>query len=177
MRDSRLRQALAAGPLAPKQDSTLLVLREEGNKRWIDFLGRTEGKPAILRTLDLSNQRSDEYGGSADKRRRFPLEVFEACRRVWPAGKALGMRLSCVEWVEGGVSLEDTIETARQLKALGCDFKGKSSIALYAVAIGLAFVNAWIAVAMYFGVAIVWLVPDRRIERIIAGGADPKPER
>jgi 2,4-dienoyl-CoA reductase-like NADH-dependent reductase (Old Yellow Enzyme family) len=75
----------------------------------------------------LSNQRSDEYGGTADKRRRFPLEVFEACRKVWPAGKALGMRLSCVEWVEGGVSLEDTIETARQLKALGCDFIDASS--------------------------------------------------
>jgi 2,4-dienoyl-CoA reductase-like NADH-dependent reductase (Old Yellow Enzyme family) len=75
----------------------------------------------------ISNQRSDEYGGSADKRRRFPLEVFEACRRVWPAGKALGMRLSCVEWVEGGVTIEDTIETARQLKALGCDFIDASS--------------------------------------------------
>ena len=75
----------------------------------------------------LSNQRSDEYGGTADKRRRFPLEVFEACRRVWPAGKTMGMRLSCVEWVEGGVTIEDTIETARQLKALGCDFIDASS--------------------------------------------------
>lgn len=75
----------------------------------------------------ISNQRGDEYGGTADKRRRFPLEVFEACRRVWPAGKALGMRLSCVEWVEGGVTIEDTIETARQLKALGCDFIDASS--------------------------------------------------
>ena len=75
----------------------------------------------------ISNQRGDEYSGTADKRRRFPLEVFEACRRVWPAGKAMGMRLSCVEWVEGGVSIEDTIETARQLKALGCDFIDASS--------------------------------------------------
>jgi 2,4-dienoyl-CoA reductase-like NADH-dependent reductase (Old Yellow Enzyme family) len=75
----------------------------------------------------ISNQRSDEYGGTADKRRRFPLEVFEACRRVWPAGKAMGMRLSCVEWVEGGVTIEDTIETARQLKAVGCDFIDASS--------------------------------------------------
>src|SRR5204862_5268928 len=49
------------------------------------------------------------------------------CRRVWPADKALGMRLSCVEWVEGGVTIEDTIETARQLKALGCDFVDASS--------------------------------------------------
>lgn len=75
----------------------------------------------------LSNQRSDEYGGTADKRRRFPLEVFEAVRRMWPAEKALGMRLSAVEWVEGGVTIEDTIETARQLKALGCDFVDVSS--------------------------------------------------
>ena len=75
----------------------------------------------------LSNQRSDEYGGTADKRRRFPLEVFEAVRRMWPAEKALGMRLSAVEWVEGGVTVEDTIETARQLKALGCDFVDVSS--------------------------------------------------
>lgn len=75
----------------------------------------------------LSNRRSDEYGGTADKRRRFPLEVFEAVRRIWPAEKALGMRLSAVEWVEGGVTIEDTVETARQLKALGCDFVDVSS--------------------------------------------------
>ena len=75
----------------------------------------------------ISNRRGDTYGGTADKRRRFPLEVFEACRKVWPAGKAMGMRLSCVEWIEGGVTIEDTIETARQLKELGCDFIDASS--------------------------------------------------
>jgi len=75
----------------------------------------------------LSNQRTDEYGGTAEKRRRFPLEVFEACRAVWPRDKALGVRLSCVEWVEGGISLDESVETARQLKALGCDFVDCSS--------------------------------------------------
>jgi len=75
----------------------------------------------------LSNQRTDEYGGTAEKRRRFPLEVFEACRAVWPREKALGIRLSAVEWVEGGITLDETIETARQLKALGCDFVDVSS--------------------------------------------------
>lgn len=75
----------------------------------------------------LSNRRSDEYGGSAEKRRRFPLEVFEACRRVWPHDKPMGMRLSCVEWVEGGITIEESVETARQLKALGCDFIDASS--------------------------------------------------
>lgn len=75
----------------------------------------------------ISNHRTDEYGGTAEKRRRFPLEVFEAVRRIWPAEKALGVRLSAVEWVEGGITLEDTVETARQLKALGCDFVDVSS--------------------------------------------------
>jgi len=75
----------------------------------------------------ISNTRTDEYGGTAQKRRRFPLEVFEACRAAWPRDKALGIRLSAVEWVEGGVTIEDTIETARQLKALGCDFVDVSS--------------------------------------------------
>jgi 2,4-dienoyl-CoA reductase-like NADH-dependent reductase (Old Yellow Enzyme family) len=75
----------------------------------------------------LSNHRNDEYGGTMEKRRRFPLEVFEACRKLWPRDKALGIRLSCVEWVEGGLTIEDTIETARQLKALGCDFIDASS--------------------------------------------------
>ena len=75
----------------------------------------------------ISNHRTDEYGGTAEKRRRFPLEVFEAVRRIWPAEKALGVRLSAVEWVEGGITLEDSIETARQFKALGCDFVDVSS--------------------------------------------------
>lgn len=75
----------------------------------------------------LSNQRSDDYGGSMEKRRRFPLEVFEACRAAWPRDKALGVRLSATDWVEGGLTIEDTIETARQFKALGCDFVDVSS--------------------------------------------------
>ena len=75
----------------------------------------------------LSNRRTDEYGGTMEKRRRFPLEVFEACRAVWPRDKALGIRLSATDWVEGGLTIEDTIETARQLKSLGCDFVDVSS--------------------------------------------------
>ena len=48
--------------------------------------------------------------------------------------------------------------------ALGGDFKGKISVVIYAGAVGLAFVNEWIAFAMYVGVALMWLVPDRRFE-------------
>lgn len=52
-------------------------------------------------------------------------------------------------------------------RALGGDVKGKLSLALYAAAIALAFVHPWIANALYVLVAVIWLVPDRRIEKIL----------
>jgi 2,4-dienoyl-CoA reductase-like NADH-dependent reductase (Old Yellow Enzyme family) len=70
----------------------------------------------------LSNQRTDEYGGSLANRMRFPLEVFSAVRAVWPDDKPLGMRLSATDWVEGGWTPEETVMLAQELKALGCDF-------------------------------------------------------
>jgi len=53
-------------------------------------------------------------------------------------------------------------------RAIGSDVKGRISLGLYAIAIGVAFVNSWISVALYVVVATIWLVPDRRIERLIA---------
>jgi len=52
--------------------------------------------------------------------------------------------------------------------AVGEDFKGKVSIVIYLVAIPLAFVNSWLACALYVLVAVMWLVPDRRIEKTLA---------
>jgi uncharacterized membrane protein len=52
--------------------------------------------------------------------------------------------------------------------ALGRDFKGKVSIVIYMVAIALAFLNSWLSLALYILVAVMWLVPDRRIERTLA---------
>ena len=54
---------------------------------------------------------------------------------------------------------------SRLQAALGSDFKGKISVLLYLVAIVLSFVNTWLATLVYAGVALTWLVPDRRIER------------
>jgi len=68
----------------------------------------------------LSNQRSDEYGGSLENRMRFPLEVFAAVRQVFDG--PLGMRVSATDWVEGGWDSAQTAEFARRLKALGCNF-------------------------------------------------------
>jgi uncharacterized membrane protein len=52
--------------------------------------------------------------------------------------------------------------------ALGRDFKGKASLVFYAVAIPLSFVNSWFAGALYVLVAVMWLIPDRRIEKTLA---------
>jgi len=52
-------------------------------------------------------------------------------------------------------------------RALGADWKGKASVVAYAVAIPLAFAARWLAIAVYVGVVMVWLIPDRRIERML----------
>jgi 2,4-dienoyl-CoA reductase-like NADH-dependent reductase (Old Yellow Enzyme family) len=75
----------------------------------------------------LSNQRTDEYGGSLANRIRFPLEVFSAVRSAWPDDRPLGIRLSATDWVEGGWTPDETLVLARELKALGCDFLDVSS--------------------------------------------------
>jgi 2,4-dienoyl-CoA reductase-like NADH-dependent reductase (Old Yellow Enzyme family) len=69
----------------------------------------------------LSNQRSDEYGGSREKRMRVPLMVAEAVRRTWPDDMPLFYRVSAVDGIEGGLELNDTIALARELKRLGID--------------------------------------------------------
>ena len=51
--------------------------------------------------------------------------------------------------------------------AVGSDRKGKASPVLYAAAVGLAFLDRWLAVAIYVIVALLWLVPDRRVERTV----------
>jgi 2,4-dienoyl-CoA reductase-like NADH-dependent reductase (Old Yellow Enzyme family) len=69
----------------------------------------------------LSNQRTDDYGGSLENRMRFPLEVFDAVRNALPAGKLLTMRVSATDWVDGGWDLEQTIAYAKALESRGCD--------------------------------------------------------
>ncbi|MGI9480911.1 MAG: NADH:flavin oxidoreductase/NADH oxidase [Hyphomicrobiales bacterium] len=75
----------------------------------------------------LSNKRTDGYGGNHENRMRYVLEIFEALRDVWPADKPLGIRLSAVEWVEGGSTIEDTMALSKELEAIGCDYIDVSS--------------------------------------------------
>lgn len=75
----------------------------------------------------LSNTRSDIYGGDLQNRMRFPLEVVAEVRNAWPASKPLFVRASCVDDVEGGWTIEDTVLFARELKTLGVDVVDCSS--------------------------------------------------
>ncbi|MER5912531.1 bifunctional salicylyl-CoA 5-hydroxylase/oxidoreductase [Streptomyces sp. NPDC001982] len=69
----------------------------------------------------LTNHRTDAYGGSLDKRLRFPLEVFDAVRGVWPQEKPMTVRISATDWAEGGTTAEDAVEIARAFAAHGAD--------------------------------------------------------
>jgi anthraniloyl-CoA monooxygenase len=69
----------------------------------------------------LTNQRTDAFGGPLERRLRFPLEVFDAVRAVWPAAKPMSVRISAVDWAPGGMGPADAVEVARALRAHGCD--------------------------------------------------------
>jgi 2,4-dienoyl-CoA reductase-like NADH-dependent reductase (Old Yellow Enzyme family) len=75
----------------------------------------------------LSNLRSDEYGGSLANRARFPLEIVRAARKAWPEDLPLWVRISAIDWVDGGLTLEDSVEFVRMLKAEGVDLIDVSS--------------------------------------------------
>jgi anthraniloyl-CoA monooxygenase len=69
----------------------------------------------------LTNQRKDSYGGSIENRMRFPLEVWRACRNIFPENKPMSARISATDWAPGGLSDEDLIALALMLKDAGCD--------------------------------------------------------
>jgi len=75
----------------------------------------------------LSNARQDEYGGSLEGRMRFPLQVVAEVRKAWPESRPLFVRLSSIDDVEGGWSIEDTVALAKELKKLGVDVVDCSS--------------------------------------------------
>ncbi|HVZ46434.1 MAG TPA: bifunctional salicylyl-CoA 5-hydroxylase/oxidoreductase [Ramlibacter sp.] len=75
----------------------------------------------------LTNQRTDEFGGSLENRLRFPLEVFAAMRAVWPEHLPMSVRISAHDWVEGGITPDDAVRIARTFKAAGADMIDCSS--------------------------------------------------
>ena len=74
-----------------------------------------------------TNRRTDAYGGDLPRRLRFPLEVFDAVRAVWPDDKPMSVRISAHDWVEGGLVPEQAVTVAAAFKAHGCDIVDVSS--------------------------------------------------
>jgi anthraniloyl-CoA monooxygenase len=75
----------------------------------------------------LTNLREDEYGGSLSERARYPLEVFAACRAVWPEDRPMSVRISAHDWSEGGFTDDDAVAFAGMLREAGCDIVDVSS--------------------------------------------------
>jgi len=69
----------------------------------------------------LSNVRTDRYGGPMANRLRYPLEVFDAVREVWPAERPISVRISATDWSEGGNDVEEAVEIARAFAEHGAD--------------------------------------------------------
>ena len=69
----------------------------------------------------LTNRRADDYGGPIENRLRYPLEVFRACRAVWPQAKPMSVRISATDWAPGGLTESDLLAAARAFKEAGAD--------------------------------------------------------
>ena len=69
----------------------------------------------------IANQRTDSWGGNSENRRRFAVEVARSIRANWPEAYPLSFRLSATDWLEGGIEVDDAVETAKALKAAGVD--------------------------------------------------------
>ena len=69
----------------------------------------------------LANQRSDRYGGTLQNRMRYPIDVFDAVRDVWPDAKPISVRISATDWVPGAFDGDDAVAFAAELRRHGCD--------------------------------------------------------
>jgi 2,4-dienoyl-CoA reductase-like NADH-dependent reductase (Old Yellow Enzyme family) len=75
----------------------------------------------------ISNRRNDAYGGDINGRMKFGLEVLRAVRAAIPRGMPLGARISAVDWMDGGLTIEDSVTWVRSMKESGLDFVCVSS--------------------------------------------------
>ena len=128
----------------------------------------------------LSNQRTDEYGGSFENRTRIVRETVEAVRAVWPEELPLFVRFSATDWVDGGWDVKESVELAKLLRPLGVDLVDCSSGGLVPgakIPLGPGYqaeFAARIRREAQVGTAAVGLITDaRHADRIVReGGAD-----
>jgi 2,4-dienoyl-CoA reductase-like NADH-dependent reductase (Old Yellow Enzyme family) len=126
----------------------------------------------------LSNRRDDAYGGSLEARMRFPLEVVDAVRAAWPADRPLFVRVSSVDGSRDGMTVEDTVAFARELKVRGVDAVHTSGGGLgggweHPIGYGyqVPFAQRVRTEADIPTVAVGLIVDARQAEAIVAGGA------
>ncbi|MES2692578.1 MAG: NADH:flavin oxidoreductase/NADH oxidase [Verrucomicrobiota bacterium] len=93
---------------------------------WLEIHG-AHGYLAHEFLSPLSNRRDDRYGGSFENRIRFLVETTRAVRAVWPENLPLTVRLSCTDWMEGGWTIEESVELAKRLRVEGVDVIDASS--------------------------------------------------
>ncbi len=125
----------------------------------------------------ISNQRTDEYGGSLANRMRFALETFAAMRAAWPSDKPMGVRISSTDWVDGGWNPDGSVALARELKSLGCDYIDCSSGALdprqqvpFAPGYNLPFAERIRREVEIPTISVGLITSPRQCEEIIASG-------
>lgn len=126
----------------------------------------------------LSNQRTDEYGGSLENRARFPLEVFDAVRSAFSPERPVSIRISATDWVEGGFSLDEAVAFSQMLQEKGCDAIHVSSGGLHPdqkIPVGPGYqvpLARTIKAAVSIPVVAVGLITEpAHAEAIIANGA------
>jgi 2,4-dienoyl-CoA reductase-like NADH-dependent reductase (Old Yellow Enzyme family) len=128
----------------------------------------------------ISNQRKDRYGGSLENRLRFPLEVFEAVRAAVPDTMACGARITGTDWIDGGITADDMVVFAKQLKSRGCDFVDVTSGQIdprqkipFAPGYNVEFARRARHEAGITAMSVGMITRPRQAEQIIAsGGAD-----
>ncbi|NGM86036.1 NADH:flavin oxidoreductase/NADH oxidase [Parapusillimonas sp. SGNA-6] len=125
----------------------------------------------------LANRRAGDYGGGFDQRTAFPLRLIEAVRGEWPAHLPLFVRLSAVDWVDGGWDLDQSIQFARALRARGVDLIDCSSGSILPSARGKAVPNFQVPFAAEIrqragiATAAVGLITEaQQAEEILASG-------
>jgi 2,4-dienoyl-CoA reductase-like NADH-dependent reductase (Old Yellow Enzyme family) len=120
--------ALDAAGLARVRDA-FVATAQRAERLGIDALEVHSAHGYLLHQFlsPISNKRTDQYGGSLENRLRFPLEVFDAVRAAFPAGKPVGIKVSSTDWVDGGWDIEQTIAFAHELKKRGVDWIDASS--------------------------------------------------
>ena len=147
-------EPMAEGHIVPRQLSVSDLATLKGH--WVDAAKRAlEAGFDVLEIHNahgylmhqflspLSNKRNDAYRGDFAGRTRFPLEVAEALRAAWPQDKPVFVRVSAVDGLDGGWTLDDTVAYARELKARGIDVIDCSSGGLFGSATAARVKRTW----------------------------------